>query len=237
MTFDRGLRPILDGVDTSWIVGGVMPFEAYSVGSHVPVLFERFARVLHPAWAAPGVPVRWDAIAAWSGRTSHPLAEFVPLSRPAGEVASAAPFQRKPDLGGLPPVILEPLCELLAAHTQTPDQCYVGVWEGYGGLDLASPALRLRLPQRTHLVFGGPIAEVGRIGRTLPDGSRVREPPGIIWPADRAWFVASEVDLDSTFVGGSGRLMDALLADPKLESWPAQPTDRVTWDSDLINGR
>jgi hypothetical protein len=49
--------------------------------------------------------------------------------------------------------------------------------------------------------------------------------------------VASEVLLDSTFVGGSASLIDAILADPNLESWPAQPTDRVTWDSDLINGR
>jgi hypothetical protein len=236
MTVDRGLRPIAGGVDTSWIIGGVMPFETYSVGSHVPVLFERFARVLHPAWAAPGVPIRWDAIAARSGRTSHPLAQFVPLSRPAGGIAEAAPFVSAPNKGGLPPVILEPLCELLAAHTQTPDQCYVGIWEGYGGLGLASPAIRLRLPQRTHLIFGGPIAEVGRIGWTLSAGSRVQEPPGIIWPADRAWFVASEVDLDSTFVGGSAGLIGAILADPRLESWPAEPTDRVTWDSDLING-
>jgi hypothetical protein len=48
-------------------------------------------------------------------------------------------------------------------------------------------------------------------------------PPNLIWPADHAWFVQSEVDLDSTLVGGSRSLVDALLAAPCLETWEGSP--------------
>jgi hypothetical protein len=43
--------------------------------------------------------------------------------------------------------------------------------------------------------------------------------PNLIWPADRSWYVASEYDLDSTLVGCSRHLADAILAAPELEVW------------------
>lgn len=63
-----------------------------------------------------------------------------------------------------------------------------------------------------------------------------QESPNLIWPSDRRWFVASEIDLDSTFVGGSAELIGELLGDPRLEAWPAHPTDPVTAGTDHING-
>jgi hypothetical protein len=47
--------------------------------------------------------------------------------------------------------------------------------------------------------------------------------------------LATEVDLDSTFVGGSARLIDELLADERLEAWPASATDPTDAGSDRIN--
>jgi hypothetical protein len=38
------------------------------------------------------------------------------------------------------------------------------------------------------------------------------------WPADRAWFVATEVDGFSSYVGGSQTAIDAVLASPELEA-------------------
>ena len=38
------------------------------------------------------------------------------------------------------------------------------------------------------------------------------------WPADRAWFVATEIDSFSTYVGGSQAAIDAVLASPNLEA-------------------
>jgi len=55
------------------------------------------------------------------------------------------------------------------------------------------------------------------------------------WPEDRAWFVATEIDLNSTYVGGSTSTIEALLASPGLEAFPVTPNDPTDWTSDSIN--
>jgi hypothetical protein len=47
------------------------------------------------------------------------------------------------------------------------------------------------------------------------------------WPDDRAWFVSSPDDLATTYVGGTQRLIDRLLADPRLAVRPAQLSDSL----------
>jgi hypothetical protein len=58
---------------------------------------------------------------------------------------------------------------------------------------------------------------------------------GLWWPDDRAWCVATDVDLMTTYVGGSQSCVDALTADGDLEAMPVQPDQRITWDSDNLN--
>ncbi len=234
---DRRQQPALGDAVASWIAAGRRSFYDYSVGSHVPAVFERYARVLHPAWAALDTPVRWDAVARWSGRTIHANAQWEFLSRPSGEAALGCPFVDDPYTGGLPAPQLGMLCDLLSPCTSTPDRCFIGMWDGYGWLDAADPppASELRLDQRTFLVLQGPIETARRIGWRHPDGGFVREPPTLLWPADRAWFVASDTDLDSTYVGGSAGLVTALITHPGLEAWSVDATDRVSIDSDSVN--
>ena len=58
---------------------------------------------------------------------------------------------------------------------------------------------------------------------------------GDVRPADRAWFLATDVDLDSTYVGGTQSLVDALISDERIEAWPAQVNNSITSASDTIN--
>jgi hypothetical protein len=230
-------RPPLDDESAGWIRTNRRPFHDYSAGTHVPVVFERYVRLLHPARSASGEPVRWDAVAEWSGRTIHAHAQWEFLARPARVPVSRPPFAEPPPTGGLPPGSLAALLEVLAAHTDTPGHCRIGIWEGFGWLDRGEPdwEAELALDQRTYLVRQGTIDEARRVGWRWPNGGFSQEPPTLIWPADRAWFVAGDVDLDSTYIGGSVDLAAALLEHPSLEAWPIDPTDRVSIDSDTIN--
>ena len=185
--------------DVGWIATNRRPFSDFAVGSLVPVVFEAYARVLHPAWASPGVPVRWATVATWASRHTNSLAQWESLVRPTGQPSGPAPFVSPPDTHGLPPRQLTALCELLATHTNTPELCFVGVWDGYGWLAAdsgweASPTLRL--DQRTFLVRQGPLGLALAVGRGGPNGGISLVPPSLIWPADRAWFVAADPDLD-----------------------------------------
>jgi len=63
-----------------------------------------------------------------------------------------------------------------------------------------------------------------------------REPgPQFVWPADHAWAVATEIDLDSTLVAGSRALVDEVLADATFEAFEVGPADSVGIDGDSVN--
>jgi len=61
--------------------------------------------------------------------------------------------------------------------------------------------------------------------------------PSLWWPEDRAWFVASEIDLDSTIVAGTASLIADLLADPSIEGLEVTSTTSLMGGADEINRR
>lgn len=95
-----------------------------------------------------------------------------------------------------------------------------------------TPGLSCR--ERTYLLGAGPIEVVVEVADTpLPDLLGV--PVALWWPADRACFVASEIDLDSTLLAGAGELRDALLADDSIEAFEVPPDGIISFDGDRIN--
>ncbi|WP_243728405.1 hypothetical protein [Microbacterium sp. BK668] len=61
------------------------------------------------------------------------------------------------------------------------------------------------------------------------------ESPSLVWPADRAWVLVSEIDYDSTIVGGSSALVRALCTDGRLEALPLREGADLGWDADDVN--
>jgi hypothetical protein len=139
--------------------------------------------------------------------------------------------------------------------------CYFCLWEGYGGLESygwvegAAPTPgsriedqvlrvfspqelnqpRLRLPNRKYLVLAGPLSGALRIGNGAAIGAFFPQSPNLFWPADQAWCVASEIDFDSTLVGGSARLIEAILQTPALDAWGVKPDDSLADDADKVH--
>jgi hypothetical protein len=70
-----------------------------------------------------------------------------------------------------------------------------------------------------HLLFAGPLRLAGRWGARPYEPGHARDinSPNLMWPADRAWFVTTNIDSTWTGVGGSADLIDDLLAEPRLE--------------------
>ena len=105
------------------------------VTSIVPVGFDAYVRVFHPAGApAPFETVTWREVAHWSGRKYHPLAQFERLSVPARSLWGPPPFEQAPFKGTLIPGVCELLVRQLAGLTGTPTACYFALWEGWGVL-------------------------------------------------------------------------------------------------------
>jgi hypothetical protein len=229
-------RPRLPDEVAAWIRDSRRPFGGDCVASLVPEVFEAYARVLHPAWSADQAPVRWGAVATWSGREAHRLAQWDQLSAPDGQRPAPPPFGAPPDTGGLPRPALVELVSVLGRHTTTPDAVFIGVWDGYGrGPEQCAGPDVLDLQERSYLIRSGPLADTLEIGWSVSDGVPLHpEPPTVVWPADRAWFVAGDVDLDSTYLGGSGALVQDLSEAVGLEAWPVEPGDGISAGSDTV---
>ncbi len=79
---------------------------------------------------------------------------------------------------------------------------------------------RVRLPNREYFLYrGGVDAALAFVGSQ-------NQTPNLWWPADGGWCVASEIDLEWTYVGGSRELIDAIVTDRRLEAWPVDPADK-----------
>ncbi len=231
-----------DAVENAdWIRSRLHPFNAYDVGSVVPTGFAAYARILHPAFTRER-EVRWAEVATWSGRLIHPEVQFHALVPSLSlDAIGTEPFNFPPRNGVLPESQAQALAGLLSEHTTTRDKCWFCLWDGYGDFNagafvraykdsfagrwqrwrtehvrvsLAKPKPR-RVPgkrvtpnaQRSYFLFSGPVTKA----------AGWRGGPNIWWPEDRAWCVASEIDL------------------PGLEALPSQVTDGITYDSDRLN--
>jgi hypothetical protein len=226
-----------DTAAAGWIVSALRPF-ASGVGALVPPIFEEYVRVLHPAYAlseeGQEQPVRWGAIAGENGCLVHPLVQFPHLvgridfqNGPRGEAC----WDVAPAEGTLPAGLVPPLVSVLARHTSTPDRCWFAVWDGFAdSLVRDRTAARLRIPCRELVLLTGPL---GGIGTSF--GEIEFQSANLWWPEDRAWCVATEIDLVSTYVGGTRACVAGLLARPDLEVLPAGVDDPVGYGADQVN--
>ena len=244
-----GLTFLTDVTAGRWVEDGFSTDFA-SVGSLVPGGYTAYARLLHPAWDTADNPVAWSTVAEWSGRVHHPLMSFKGISTPAaGHGLGPPPWNNDPNDGSLDEEVAAELLPLLGQFTDTPEHCYFGVWEGYGqysggvtlltsdgsGRPLPTPrdirrAQRIRGCNRDYLLYVGELQDI-----TAFYANFLSEPPNIWWPTDRAWFVATDIDLDSTYIGASQECIDALLRHPALETVPAEYRASVAMTADTIN--
>ena len=236
-SFPSSVNPSLDPAPARWLETRVQPIrsagDGVSLQCIVPSGFSRYARILHPARAVENdAPVRWAEIAARTGRVMHPQVQFGRLSG-SDDPCGHPDWVRQPWVGELPETVAPHLVATLKRHTSTPEHCYLCIWEGYGSFEEQFPqAARVALPDRTYLMFEGPIDAVRELAGW---GNNRMLPPNLWWPADCAWCCATEIDFFETIVGGSAACVDEILACPELETFQVSPDSRVDFFSDTIN--
>jgi hypothetical protein len=94
---------------------------------------------------------------------------------------------------------------------------------------------RVHLPHRSYFLLQGPVDAAMELGWMLDVSHFSPQSPNLFWPDDHSWCVATEIDLDSSYVGGSEALVLSLTADQELEALVAAPEDPVDSRSDEIN--
>jgi hypothetical protein len=236
----------LDVFAKQWVTGMVGPD------------FAAYARIFHPLDDGPDAP-RWADVAELRGRTMHPSADWNQINIGPEELRHGRSFPGVPRIGNLLVEALSDLCAILTDHTSTPERCWFAVWDGWGWqhpgafavlrstssdeplppLEMAPPDWQLdltgptfELPGRKYHLYTGPVQVATRIGHWVTKDWFAAQSPSIFWPEDHAWCVATEVDADTTLVGGSRGLIAQVTNSPLLE---ALPIARGATQLDTIN--
>lgn len=124
-----------------------------------------------------------------------------------------------PKLGTTIPLNFEKLILLIRDFTETPDTCFVGIWNGFGwNLEREFPELFknlkpwktfekfFKIPDRKFYLMQTEILDTLKIGHFMFNNFNY-EKSNLLWPSDRNWFVVNEIDFDVTLVGGSEQMI------------------------------
>ena len=254
----QGAELQLDTAAADWIAGRVLPWSAV-VGTRVcalvPTGYDAYVRVFHHVDERVGRESfrrRWSELAQRSGRRMHPAAQFDRFG-----------FPGPPPIGSLDRDEATALVSTLRAYTTTPNSCWLAIWNGFAQLtgsfstvraarngalhprperrrvirsDMPGPpsdlanAPTVSLPNRKYFLYRGPIDVVPRFEH-MPGHLQT---PNMWWPEDRAWFVATEIDFDSTLVACRQTCAEALL-DSDLEVMEVSAETRLDIDGDAVN--
>lgn len=177
------------------------------------------------------MPVTWAEVAAANGKVMHAEVQFDSLvNRPQPGL-----WDIPPDEGTLPAETAARLAAVLARHTTTPSDCWFAVWDGWAGLAFGHERVpTFELPGRRYVLLHGPVSAVAL---SIAEGvATEHRSPNLWWPSDKSWCVATEVDLNSTYLGASEAAVTEVLATPGLEALRVRASDRITADSDHLNG-
>ncbi|MCV2393598.1 hypothetical protein OEB99_04690 [Actinotalea sp. M2MS4P-6] len=237
MTLDHEPDPCVG----DWLVGR-LGSQGARIGSLVPSGFEAYARVLHPGvgrW--PGEP---PPVGTLGGASLRGVVEAIAGHDGTDAEVVAALWDGYGWIGGGGVSMLwardgEWTPDERAAAEQHAAEREATLARGPFAPDvLAAP--RLELPGRSYLLFRGTIADVPAV--LDPDGpwstpgfGSWGQTPNLLWPVDRSWCLATEIDLDSTVIGGPARLIEAVLAHPALEALPLPPDASLTFDAGAAN--
>ena len=238
----EGIEAVTDTQPAQWLLDGLE--KDGTVCTCVPRGFEAYARIFHPAWqvrlaeeAIIREPVTWTTVAAMTGRTVHRRMQWRQIiSRPSqqesvidqridnGETVIDDPIE-----GTLPTSVATPLSEILLPHTQSPEACWFGVWVGFAWEYRAGvPKTKsIAWPYREWDLFRAPLDAMRLcFFETVVE----HQSANVVWPPDRSWCVATDIDLVSTYVGGTARLVSDIVGSEVLEAFEVQPDDHLAID-------
>jgi hypothetical protein len=219
------IYPAISVQPALWLKDKLVGF-ALNVNSIAPSGYAAYARLLNPAYlSSTDKPVRvsWQSVADQVGMAIDKASQWETL---VALLPEEVLNRYEPPLeGSVDPESYAELIAILKTHTNTPDVCWYGVWEGYGYIrESFKKAPKFFLPGRSYHLLEGAL--------TLPpvsfcDGSFFQS-ANIFWPDDRAWCVASEIDFNSTYIAASEKAIQDLLTNFPGELFQVVPEERVT---------
>lgn len=235
-----------------WLKDGLEDLMAGTVSSIVPAGFDAYARILHPVETPLNGDrlVRWEEVAHWGGQVLTAQSQWLEIAMPEFKPDYPRPWRSQgPHEGSLFANDAGALAAIAGRFTDTPHQCWCCIWDGFGWWS------RCWLVAPGHEAPPSPPSPIPYEAKDWPKvHTRYRDyflyeesletpssfvaaiemleghSPNLWWPSDHAWCVGTELDLDSTYVGGSKLFIDEILQSEELEAFEVGSTDPTSAD-------
>lgn len=123
---------------------------------------------------------------------------------------------------------LNALCDTIKSVAGECPLTYFAFWDGWAAIKVSKERGTASVPigkRRSYVLY------VGRLQPFALDG----QSPNLMWSEDQSWCTATEVDLDSTVLGGSDELVKKLVLASDLECWELSRDARLAYDGDTVN--
>ena len=171
----------------------------------VPSGFDRYCRVFHRVQGETE-DLPWSHFADKAGVAMHQRIKWPDIdSRLDG------PKEGSPQDGTMDDASFLRFLRVIRERSGSNSELRAGFWDGiYNFAILDAPTATLGL--REHVLF-----TVGLDALIAAVDSSVAQAPGVLWPADRSWYMSTDIDYNSTIISGSSGLIEALIADRLLE--------------------
>jgi hypothetical protein len=260
MTMSFPLQWSFDVGHAEWVKERLTDLLAGTVSSIVPMGFEAYAQILHPVETPTHGDklVRWIDVATWGGQALTARSRWLAVAMPEHRPPQPRPWRSQgPAHGTLYPEDARALVEIARRYTDTPQQCWCCIWEGFGWWSRTSyghlvntesspapspiPLEAMEWP-KVHTRYRDYFLYEASLDTSFMETIEILEShsPNLWWPSDRAWCVGTEVDADSSYVGGSRAFIDALLQSEHLETFEVDSddvlwTDLPTWMVQLVD--
>lgn len=238
MKLETALRPVdwLSGLDRSAKVEGI-----------VPTGFESYLRILHKGHPAEidgpnhisSPEVSWEVVASALGHRLSPETIWAELSGAYGDPASVPGVGTvyPPEEGRLDAAGFRALARVLVKATDGP--FFAAFWAGWEPVLEDSASARAIRHGDTVSIQGEHYVLYSLESRELADASWMQAPafgwaegngltPNYLWPADGSWCLGTNIDLDSSILGGPAFVLSEVEALPELEALHVTPSTDLT---------
>ncbi len=237
----------LDVGQAEWVQERLTGLMAGTVSSVVPVGFDAYAQVLHPVETPINgdTLVRWNDVAQWGAQVLTARSQWLAVAMPEHRPRQPRPWRSQgPAHGTLYLDDARTLAAIARGFTDTPQQCWCCIWDGFGWWSRVSygplvessnaPApspipVEAKVWPKVHTRYRDYLLYEASLDTSFVEAIQMLEghSPNLWWPSDRAWCVGTEIDAHSTYVGGSRAFIDAVLQSGQLETFEVDANDSL----------
>lgn len=219
----NGFRLVTDTSRTDW-ARRRQSGDVFRVDFQVPAGFDKYCRILHRAHDdQSGYVARWSHYAQAVGVAIEQDTHWSEIVHRDPSLSGCFPEE-----GSLDKISRTAFLDVVN-RTLAPEAClYAGYWEGIApmhipGISFPTAVLGLR----NQVMF-----EVALSALTCTFNAAADAPfqfPAVLYPEDRSWYLSTDVDYNSTLVGGTEQFIDAVLEDDTIEALAISPHVDLTY--------